>query len=109
MQISKLDAAKLSQETTIKDLKANITNLQSKLNKLESEHDELGKKFSSHTVQADSDVKELQQVKKKKLTDYLLQLKSLPVYVLWSKLDSGQNEIPLSLNPTHSLIMNNKC
>ena len=65
MQISKLDAAKLSQETTIKDLKANITNLQSKLNKLESEHDELGKKFSSHTVQADSDVKELQQVKKK--------------------------------------------
>ena len=69
MQISKLDAAKLSQETTIKDLKANITNLQSKLNKLESEHDELGKKFSSHTVQADSDVKELQQVKKKNLTD----------------------------------------
>ena len=66
MQISKLDAAKLSQETTIKDLRANITNLQSKLNKLESEHDELGKKFSSHTVQADSDVKELQQVKKNK-------------------------------------------
>lgn len=65
MQISKLDAAKLSQETTIKDLRANITNLQSKLNKLESEHDELGKKFSSHTVQADSDVKQLQQVKKK--------------------------------------------
>ena len=108
MQISKLDAAKLSQETTIKDLRANITNLQSKLNKLESEHDELGKKFSSHTVQADSDVKELQQVKKTKLTDFLL-LKSLPVYVLRSKLHSDQNEIPLSLNPTHSLIMNNKC
>lgn len=63
MQISKLDATKLSQETTIKDLKANITSLQSKLNKLESEHDELGKKFSSHTVQADSEVKQLQQVK----------------------------------------------
>ena len=65
MQISKLDAAKLSQETTIKDLRANITNLQSKLNKLDSEHDELEKKFSSHTVQADSDIKQLQQVKKK--------------------------------------------
>lgn len=65
MQISKLDAAKLSQETTIKDLKANIISLQSKLNKLESEHDELGKKFSSHTVQADSEIKQLQQVKKK--------------------------------------------
>lgn len=64
MQISKLDAAKLSQETTIKDLKANIISLQSKLNKLESEHDELGKKFSSHTVQADSEIKQLQQVKK---------------------------------------------
>lgn len=63
MQISKLDAAKLSQETTIKDLKANITNLQSKLNKLESEHDELGKKFSSHTVQADSEIKRLKQVR----------------------------------------------
>ena len=63
MQISKLDAAKLSQETTIKDLKANITSLQSKLNKLESEHDELEKTFSSHTVQADSEVKQLQQVK----------------------------------------------
>ena len=63
MQISKLDAAKLSQETTIKDLKANITSLQSKLNKLESEHDELEQKFSSHTVQADSEVKQLQQVK----------------------------------------------
>jgi len=78
VQISKLDAAKLSQETTIKDLRANITNLQSKLNKLESEHDELGKKLSSHTVQADSDVKQLQQVKKK-LTDFLL-LKSILVY-----------------------------
>lgn len=65
MQISKLDAAKLSQETTIKDLKANIISLQSKLNKLESEHDELGKKFNSHTVQADSEIKQLQQVKKK--------------------------------------------
>lgn len=64
MQISKLDAAKLSQETTIKDLKANIISLQSKLNKLESEHDELGKKFNSHTVQADSEIKQLQQVKK---------------------------------------------
>ena len=64
MQISKLDAAKLSQETTIKDLKANIISLQSKVNKLESEHDELGKKFSSHTVQADSEIKQLQQVKK---------------------------------------------
>lgn len=64
MQISKLGAAKLSQETTIKDLKANIISLQSKLNKLESEHDELGKKFSSHTVQADSEIKQLQQVKK---------------------------------------------
>ena len=63
MQISKLDATKLSQETTIKDLKANITSLQSKLNKLESEHDDLGKKFSSHSVQADSEVKQLQQVK----------------------------------------------
>ena len=63
VQISKLDATKLSQETTIKDLKANITSLQSKLNKLESEHDDLGKKFSSHTVQADSEVKQLQQVK----------------------------------------------
>lgn len=66
MQISKLDAAKLSQETTIKDLKANITSLQSKLNKLETKHDELGKKFSSHTVQADSEVKRLQQVKNNK-------------------------------------------
>jgi len=63
VQISKLDAAKLSQETTIKDLRANITSLQSKLNKLESEHDELGKKYSSHTVQADSEAKRLQQVK----------------------------------------------
>ena len=63
MQISKLDATKLSQETTIKDLKVNITSLQSKLNKLESEHDDLGKKFSSHSVQADSEVKQLQQVK----------------------------------------------
>ena len=69
MQISKLDAAKLSQETTIKDLKANITSLQSKLNKLESEHDDLGKKFSSHTVQADSEVKRLQQVKITLLSD----------------------------------------
>lgn len=66
VQISKLDAAKLSQETTIKDLKANITSLQSKLNKLETKHDELGKKFSSHTVQADSEVKQLQQVKNNK-------------------------------------------
>lgn len=63
MQISKLDASKLSQETTIKDLKANITSLQSKLNKLEKEHDDLGKKFSSHTVQADSEIKQLQQVR----------------------------------------------
>ena len=63
MQISKLDAAKLSQETTIKDLKANITNLQSKLNKLEGEHDDLGKKFSSHTVQSDSEIKRLKQVR----------------------------------------------
>ena len=69
MQISKLDAAKLSQETTIKDLKANITSLQSKLNKLESEYDDLGKKFSSHTVQADSEVKRLQQVKITLLSD----------------------------------------
>ena len=64
MQISRLDASKLSQETTIKDLKANITNLQGKLDKLEKEHDDLGKKFSSHTVQADSEVKRLQLVSK---------------------------------------------
>ena len=62
MQISKLDATKLSQETTIKELKANITSLQSKLNKMESEHDDLGKKFSSHTMQTDSKIKHLQQV-----------------------------------------------
>ncbi|XP_027039742.1 protein FAM184A-like [Pocillopora damicornis] len=61
MQISKLDATKLSQETTIKELKANITSLQSKLNKMESEHDDLGKKFSSHTVQTDSKIMHLQQ------------------------------------------------
>ena len=64
MQISKLDASKLSQETVIKDLKANITTLQSKLDKLEREHEDLGKKFSSHSVQADSEVKQLQQVGK---------------------------------------------
>jgi len=64
VQISKLDASKLSQETTIKDLKANLTSLQSKLNRLEIEHEDLGKKFSSHTLQADSDVKRLQQVSK---------------------------------------------
>ena len=63
MQISKLDATKLSQETTIKELKANITSLQSKLNKMESEHDDLGKKFSSHTMQTDSKIKHLQQVR----------------------------------------------
>ncbi|KAJ7390367.1 hypothetical protein OS493_025618 [Desmophyllum pertusum] len=61
LQISKLDATKLSQDTTIKDLKTSITSLQSKLNKLESEHDDLGKKFSSRTVQSDSEVKRLQQ------------------------------------------------
>lgn len=61
MQISKLDATKLSQETTIKELKANISSLQSKLNKMESEHDDLGKKFSSHTVQTDSKIMHLQQ------------------------------------------------
>lgn len=63
VQISKLDATKLSQDTTIKDLKTSITSLQSKLNKLESEHDDLGKKFSSRTVQSDSEVKRLQQVR----------------------------------------------
>lgn len=63
VQISKLDATKLSQETTIKELKANISSLQSKLNKMESEHDDLGKKFSSHTVQTDSKIMHLQQVR----------------------------------------------
>lgn len=62
VQISKLDASKLSQETIIKDLKANISSLQSKLNTLEKEHDNLEKRHSSHTIQADSELKRLQQV-----------------------------------------------
>ncbi|XP_068709021.1 protein FAM184A-like [Montipora foliosa] len=61
MQISKFGASNLSQETTIKDLKANIANLESKLNKLEKEHDELGETLSSHTVQSDSESKRYQQ------------------------------------------------
>ena len=63
VQISKLGASNLSQETTIKDLKANITNLESKLNKLEKEHDELGETLSSYTVQSDSESKRYQQVR----------------------------------------------
>ncbi|XP_029195502.2 protein FAM184A-like [Acropora millepora] len=61
MQISKLGSSNLTQETTIKELKANITSLQSKLSKLEKEHDELGKTLSSHTLQADSESKRFQQ------------------------------------------------
>lgn len=63
MQISKLGASNLTQETTIKELKANVTSLQSKLNKLEKEHDELGKTLSSHTLQADSERKQFEQVR----------------------------------------------
>ena len=63
MQISKLGASNLTQETTIKELKANITSLQSKLNNLEKEHDELGKTLSSHTLQTDSESKLFQQVR----------------------------------------------
>lgn len=72
MQISKLDASKLSQETIIKDLKANISSLQRKLNTLEKEHDDLDKRHSSHTIQADSKLKRLQQVSEeqvKRLTE----------------------------------------
>ena len=72
MQISKLDASKLSQETIIKDLKANISSLQRKLNTLEKEHDDLDKRHSSHTIQADSELKRLQQVSEeqvKRLTE----------------------------------------
>ena len=72
MQISKLDASKLSQETIIKDLKANISSLQRKLNTLENEHDDLDKRHSSHTIQADSELKRLQQVSEeqvKRLTE----------------------------------------
>lgn len=72
VQISKLDTNKLSQETIIKDLKANISSLQSKLNTLEKEHDDLEKRHSSHTIQADSELKELQQVSEeqvKRLTE----------------------------------------
>lgn len=72
MQISKLDASKLSQETIIKDLKANISSLQRKLNTLEKEHDDLDKRHSSHTLQADSELKRLQQVSEeqvKRLTE----------------------------------------
>lgn len=72
MQISKLDASKLSQETIIKDLKANISSLQRKLNTLVKEHDDLDKRHSSHTIQADSELKRLQQVSEeqvKRLTE----------------------------------------
>lgn len=72
MQISKLDASKLSQETIIKDLKANIGSLQRKLNTLEKERDDLDKRHSSHTIQADSELKRLQQVSEeqvKRLTE----------------------------------------
>ena len=87
MQISKLDASKLSQETIIKDLKANISSLQSKLNTLEKEHDDLEKMHSSHTIQADSELKRLQQVSEelvKRLTEVVgSEVKRSIIFCMW--------------------------
>ncbi|XP_048584473.1 protein FAM184A isoform X2 [Nematostella vectensis] len=59
--IGKLEATKLSQETNIRSLKANINELNSKLSKYEGDYEELEKQYKTHFMESGEHIQSLKE------------------------------------------------